>query len=542
MNGSAHLLGFVLAAALALTAASPEASAQPAAPKTFNEALRTVMSRPEFRHASFGVEIYALDQQKPVFALNPHALFTPGSTTKLLTEGAALLLLGADYRFHTPVYRTGEIGPDGVLVGDLVLVASGDPNLSNRAQPDGTLAFADEDHSYGGVDSRLIEGDPLVVIRSLAKQIAEAGIRRVAGRVLVDVSLFPEGERELGTGVVISPIAVNDNVIDLTFKPGASIGAPLELSVSPQIPFVRFVNRTKTIAGSKIEFGGVETVDNADGSQTVTLSGSMGEASKPSIYGYPVSSPSRYAGDALTMALRDIGVKVEGAPGALKADTGSAAWRQPRYRVAEHISVPLAEEVKVTLKVSQNLHASMTPFILGAIIGKAKTKIDGMGFALENGLLTKAGLDLAGASQSDGAGGSPAAFFSPDFIVHYLAFMATRPDFAAFERALPILGRDGTLVSIQKAGAGAGHVRAKTGTFGSVDLLNRREMLIGKGLAGYTTTPSGERYAIALYLNHLELSDQRSVGQLAGEALGEIASAAYSLPIDRATLEGANAP
>lgn len=541
MNGSAHLLGFVLAGAFASMTVCHGACAQPAAPKTFNAALATVMSRPEFRHASFGVEIYDLDTQKPLFALNPNALFTPGSTTKLLTEGTALMLLGADYRFHTPVYRTGEIGPDGVLVGDLVLVASGDPNLSNRAQPDGTLAFADEDHSYGGVESRLIQGDPLVVIRSLAKQIAQAGIRRVVGRVLVDVSLFPEGERELGTDVVISPIAVNDNVIDLTFKPGAIIGAPLEMSVSPQLPSIRFVNLTKTVAGSKIEFGAADTVDNADGSQTVTLSGSMGEASKPSIYGYPVSSPSRYAGEALTMALRDMGVQVEGAPGTLKAATGDTAWRQPIYRVAEHVSAPLAEEVKVTLKVSQNLHASMTPFILGAVVGKAKTKIDAVGFALENGVLTKAGLDLTGASQSDGAGGAPAAFYSPDFMVHYLAFMATRPDFAVFERALPILGRDGTLAGVQKAAPGAGHVLAKTGTFGAVDLLNRREMLVGKGLAGYTTTPSGARYAIALFVNHLELSDERSVNELAGEALGEIASAAYALPIERAGLETRNA-
>ena len=30
-------------------------------------------------------------------------------------------------------------------------------------------------------------------------------------------------------------------------------------------------------------------------------------------------------------------------------------------RVAEHVSLPLSEEIKVTLKVSQNLHASMTP-------------------------------------------------------------------------------------------------------------------------------------------------------------------------------------
>jgi len=36
--------------------------------------------------------------------------------------------------------------------------------------------------------------------------------------------------------------------------------------------------------------------------------------------------------------------------------------------VAEHVSPPLKEEVKVTLKVSQNLHASMTPSVLGAVL------------------------------------------------------------------------------------------------------------------------------------------------------------------------------
>ena len=40
-------------------------------------------------------------------------------------------------------------------------------------------------------------------------------------------------------------------------------------------------------------------------------------------------------------------------------------------QVAEHVSPPFTEEAKVTLKVSQNLHASMTPYILGAVLGKS---------------------------------------------------------------------------------------------------------------------------------------------------------------------------
>jgi D-alanyl-D-alanine carboxypeptidase/D-alanyl-D-alanine-endopeptidase (penicillin-binding protein 4) len=525
-----------LALCLTLAVLPGAATAQTAAPKSFPEALAAVMARPEFRHASFGVEIWSLDTQTPVFALNAEKLFTPGSTTKLLTEGTALRLLGADYHFKTPVYRTGEIGPGGVLAGDLVLVASGDPNLSNRLQPDGSLAFADEDHTYGGPQSRLVPGDPLTVIREFAKKIAAAGIKRVTGRVLVDVSLFSEADRELGTGVQISPIAVNDNVVDLVIKPGASVGAPADIAISPRLPYLHFENRTTTTTGAGLEFGGAQTHDNPDGSETVVLSGSIGQGSGPVIYGYPVSSPSRFAGEALTLALKEEGVAVDGAPGVIKDPTQAATWRQPADLVAEHVSAPLAEEIKVTLKVSHNLHASMTPFILGAVLGKATTGIDAKGFALEADMLRKAGLDLSGASQSDGAGGAAAAFYTPDFMVHYLAFMAGQPDFPIFKHALPVLGRDGTLVDIQKTAPGAGHVFAKTGTFVAMDLLNAKAMLVGKGLAGYTTTPSGARYAFALYINHLELKDERPASELAGQALGEIASAAYALPIDRSSL------
>jgi D-alanyl-D-alanine carboxypeptidase len=75
-------------------------------------------------------------------------------------------------------------------------------------------------------------------------------------------------------------------------------------------------------------------------------------------------------------------------------------------------------------------------------------------------------------------------------------------------------------------------VFAKTGTFGAADLLNGRTMLTGKGLAGYTTTPAGAHLAFAIYVNRVELGDDRNVSDVAGQALGEIASAIYALPID----------
>src|SRR5437016_14461312 len=162
-------------------------------PPALEQRIKKIMSRPEFAHSRFGIEFYSLDTGKVLYELNSQQLFVPGSTTKLFTEGTALELLGGDYRFHTRVYRTGALKPDGTLMGDLVLVASGDPNLSGRIQPDGTLGFENEDHSYGGADSKGVGKDPLLVIHELAQQIAQKGIKRIKGRVLVDTRLFPEG-------------------------------------------------------------------------------------------------------------------------------------------------------------------------------------------------------------------------------------------------------------------------------------------------------------------------------------------------------------
>ncbi|HJZ65154.1 MAG TPA: D-alanyl-D-alanine carboxypeptidase, partial [Candidatus Acidoferrum sp.] len=112
--------------------------------------IQKVMDRPEFARANFGIEFFDLATGKVVYEHDARKLFVPASTTKLLSEGTLLAKLGGDYRFHTKIYRTGPLDKKGRLKGDLILVASGDPNLSNRIRSDGTLAFMDEDHSYGG--------------------------------------------------------------------------------------------------------------------------------------------------------------------------------------------------------------------------------------------------------------------------------------------------------------------------------------------------------------------------------------------------------
>jgi len=501
---------------------------------SLSQRIQKVISRPEFAHANFGIEFYSLDTGKVLYALNADKLFVPASTTKILTEGSLLAKLGADYRFHTRIYRTGSIDKHGTLKGDLILVASGDPNLSNRIQPDGTLAFVDEDHSYEGP---ALPGDPLLVIKQLAKDVAAKGVRKIEGRVLIDATLFPDGPREGGTNVVMSSIMVNDNVIDLIGSPGPKAGDPVALKSSPQTSYIKFRNHLITSPeGTKPSFEPPDIATNPDGSALVTLSGSLPVGITPQTAAIAVPSPTKFAETVFCEALSAAGIQIKNGPAPSITDYSPyTRFYSAENQVAEHVSPPLSEEIKVTLKVSQNLHAGMGPYLLGTLVGKdAKSPLDA-GFKVELDFLRSAKLDLSGASQGDGAGGDWADLFSPDFMVHYLAYWATRPDYQDFFKALPVLGKDGTLAKIQTNSPGAGHVFAKTGTFGSDDKLGGKMMLNGKGLAGYVIAKDGQKLAFAAYVNHVSLApDPEAAQQVAGQALGEIAAAAYDANLDAA--------
>ena len=488
--------------------------------------IERIISRPEFKHALWGIEIFDADAGRPLYALNEEKLFTPGSTTKLLSAGTALAKLGATHRFTTRVYRTGPVSRDGTMKGDLVLVASGDPNLSQRIQPDGSLAFENHDHSYGGApDTRAVPGDPLVIIKQLAAQVAAQGIKRIVGRVLVDVSLYHEGTRELGSGVVVSPISVNDNVLDVLIEPGARVGDPLRLSVSPPTRQVRIVNKTRTVpADSSAGINQDDTVA-VNGTVTVTVTGGMPLGKRGVLYAYPVPVPSRFAEAVLTEALANAGVSVQPPRRASTPDFKKlAASYTDANAVASHRSAPAGEMVKVILKVSQNMHASGMPLLMQALFAKKGQN----GFDVEREWLQSVGLDTRGAQQADGAGGD--AHFTPAFMVSYLQMMSRRPDFAVFKAALPILGRDGTLYNIQPQSPAAGHVFAKTGTYALGDPLNQGLLVTGKGLAGYATTSGGKNLIICIYVNNVFVSTTPDeITRVVGQALGEVAAATWDI-------------
>ncbi|NIR34818.1 MAG: D-alanyl-D-alanine carboxypeptidase/D-alanyl-D-alanine-endopeptidase, partial [Gemmatimonadetes bacterium] len=97
---------------------------------------------------------------------NGRRKFVPASNQKILVTATAMSLLGPDHRFRTEVWATGAVD-DGSLDGDLVLVGSGDPSLSDRFWDSGTHA-----------------------LEALADSVRASGLTYVAGSAFVDASAW----------------------------------------------------------------------------------------------------------------------------------------------------------------------------------------------------------------------------------------------------------------------------------------------------------------------------------------------------------------
>src|SRR5262249_57224892 len=81
------------------------------------------------------------------------------------------------------------------------------------------------------------------------------------------------------------------------------------LTISPQTAYARFVNRTTTTkAGTHDSVHIASDATNGDGTHTVTFSGNVAADSRPTLAGYRVPQPSRFAEIVLAEALHERGI------------------------------------------------------------------------------------------------------------------------------------------------------------------------------------------------------------------------------------------
>jgi D-alanyl-D-alanine carboxypeptidase/D-alanyl-D-alanine-endopeptidase (penicillin-binding protein 4) len=469
--------------------------------QSIEERVEAVIQAKGFETGQWGLLVIDSSTGKPVFERNADRMFCPASVTKLFSSAAALADLGPDHRFKTPVVRRGEI-KDGILVGDLILVARGDLSLGGRTGPDGTLLFEDNDHTYAGgnPEASLVAGDPLAGLTHLAREVQSAGIKGITGDVLIDDRFF---EHALSTGSGpsrVASIVVNDNVIDVIVSPGARMGEPAKVRIVPETDFVEMDARVDTSSG---EDAHVEV--HAVGPRRFTVRGRIPVGHKPIVKIYEIDEPAAFARSLFIETLRNRGVSIGASPlgSNTEANLSSKAEVAALPVVAEYTSPPFREYLKVILKVSQNLHASTLPLLIAANHNETTLA---SGLRREGEILARLGVDVKTISFGGGAGGSRSDLVTPRATVALLRTMSTRPDFAAFDAALPVLGRDGTLArAVSPESPAKGHVRAKTGTYWVDNSLDGRTVMVSKALAGYLETASGRKLTFAFFVNNIPL-------------------------------------
>lgn len=474
------LAQFALAMAMAMPAAAPAAGVA--------EAIgRLLASSPAARSAFWGVEVVDLKTGGALYQLNQDRFFVPASNTKLFALSLALARLGPDYTFTTRAMADGAPDAAGVLHGPLRLIGGGDPNLSPRDIP----------YHMGPVT-----GDPLTAIEELASQVAARGVQRIEGDIIGDDTWYvwqpyADGwsidDPEYEYGAPVSALTINDNALALSVRPGEREGDPATLGLKPALEYYSIDNRLRTV-----EAGGPRSVRFERAAHTFELQlwGTIPLGGRAQNLLLGIEDPALYAALALRQALEKRGIAVTGEAVArhqypnMVADLRHAdpPPAQEGVELARRISAPLVEDLRITAKVSQNLHAEMA---LRAV-ARARRNIGSReaGLAELEDFLKEAGIAPAGYTIHDGSGLTRSNLVTPSTVVKLLRHMYAGPQRDNWISLLPVGGQDGTL-SGRFGGAAAGRIHAKTGSLSHVNALS-----------GYAQRGNGDWVAFSILANN----------------------------------------
>jgi D-alanyl-D-alanine carboxypeptidase/D-alanyl-D-alanine-endopeptidase (penicillin-binding protein 4) len=513
-----HVLALCLAATYCASAQLPAPPPPPLA-----EQITQILSAPEVARDHWGIYVTTLDGT-PIYALNEAQLFQPASNAKLFTTSAALALLGSDRTFETKV--TGKLNPATHSVeGDLTLVGVGDANLDSQDIP--YIPPAARPKPPAGQPPAPHQPNPMHDINDLVAQLVAKGVKQVAGDIVGDDTLFPWDpypeswsidDAVWGYGAPISALTISDNELRLSIAPATAAHQPATVTIEQAVPYYTVQNETQTVA-TKAEATGVQ-ITRTIGSRTLRLFGSIALKDEPDVEHVAIEDPAEYAAMVLRAALLEHGIAVSGTPRAKHQQPNDglgflAALHKPSEAedliamgegepggncstplraevLATHQSAPLSQDVVLTNKVSQNLHAELLLHQLG------RRTFCGTGSGVSGARMVRAFL-IDGAIDAndfiffDGSGLSGHDLVTPRATARLLSFAATQPWFATWRSSLPEGGEDGSLAERFKNGPIKDHVFAKTGTLSEA-----------RALSGYLDAASGRTVIFSIMVgNHL---------------------------------------
>jgi serine-type D-Ala-D-Ala carboxypeptidase/endopeptidase (penicillin-binding protein 4) len=466
--------------ATALRAATLGLALGAAFPAAAQEAPGTLQQRVESRlreagpGTRFGLVVATQDGRELV-AIAPDARFMPGSNTKMFTTAAAFATL------------PGIGGPDTIGGAAVRLERAG------RAAPDVVL------EGYG--DARLSSAPDCLAdcLATLAEAVAAR--TRLVRDVVGDDSFYPDQRWSPGmswnniptrSGTAISALSLDDNELHLRVMPTAP-GRPPGLDL---LPYYEVDNRAVTVAAGATNL----SFDRLPGSNVLRLTGTIAMGAEAQLLRLGIDDPAHYAAWRFRALLEARGVRVTGAVSARHRPLGPAddpatrggapPARAPRQEALARLAPPpLAEDLMLINKVSQNLHAELMLRRLG--------RREGSGSIADGLVVVRAMLDRAGVRRtdydfSDGSGMSTYDRLAPRGVVGFLRWADAQPWGAAWRATLPIAGVDGTLARRFRGTALESRLFAKTGSLNAT-----------AALSGYMIARSGRTLIFSFYANDI---------------------------------------
>jgi serine-type D-Ala-D-Ala carboxypeptidase/endopeptidase (penicillin-binding protein 4) len=450
--------------------ASPEVAA-------LRQDLRAAV--PEWPSARWSILVVSLDRGDTLFSVSPDLALAPASNMKLVTTAAALHHLGPDFRFRTMALSDAPI-VDGRLQGDLVLLGTGDPGLSDRMYDSNASVF-----------------------EQLADQLAAAGIVTISGDIVGDGSYFsgpllgPEWQVEdlnEWFAAPVSGLTYNENIVTLQISPAPSVGASPLVTETPGGAGLRYDNNAETVAGRPRPRLWLERLTP---DATIRMEGDIRSSGNTIWRRLTVADPVLFAARGFLAVLEARGVEVGG--GAVSRSMSPLAGprlfsprRTPSLNsvdvLAEVESPPLLDYLTVVNHLSHNLFAESVFKSIGRVMagdGSFQTSARVVGDYLTRFV----GISPGTADVRDGSGLSPSNRMAAGAFIRILQNVAQSPDWDAFESTLPEAGRRGGLRRMYRTRA-AGNLRAKTGTIEGVS-----------SLTGIVRSANGERLLFSIISN-----------------------------------------
>jgi serine-type D-Ala-D-Ala carboxypeptidase/endopeptidase (penicillin-binding protein 4) len=509
-------------------------AAKKPAKKDLAKEINAVLNQPPLDRAHWGIHVVDLDTGKALFSQNPNQLFLPASNTKLFTTAAALAIAGPEYRFRTTVEAEGRIDSHGRLLGDLMIVGRGDPNISGRTLPYALKTQRVAPHTQ--------------ILEEMADQVAKSGLKIVDGDVIGDDTYYAferyaEGwaldDLQWVDGAPVSALTFNDNVVFMNIQPGEQAGDKALITVEPETGYYELDNRivTSPTGGTK-RIG----IHRDPGSKKITLWGTLPQGDAGMKEPLAIEDPAEFVAQLFRSLLEKRGITIRGktrarhgesaqffdqtplplalpTPGidnpmaarAMQAGVATAnnqlsstpAQRAPdadlpsaNKVLAEHFSTPLLDDIRVINKTSQNLHAELALRLAGKLRGSGGS-FEGGATAVKQ-FLAQAGVKDDEFTFLDGSGLSRRDLVTPAGTVQLLIYAARQPWGAAFEESLPVSGTDGSLADRFQNTPSAGLIHAKTGSLSHVNALS-----------GYGQTKAGKRFVFSIFCNNHNLPGKK---------------------------------